>query len=223
MINGFLASIAIVASSAALVFISFCPETDHSKTTTNDGLKTIGFWKRQFQLDATHKQKVFDWFFGVGMPLVCVIADQRMFSGGSIFGVYKPFAYMLSFASIVMMIGFLFLGEKLEKFNAVLAGLFGFGSLVSLGVGLLMLPISVIGLVILIGALGFIPLFAAFVYARNAVRAFRFASIRMDYILLTHVWFLSALLSFTIPWVVNAEIRSYYPDRFEQRAIIDLD
>ena len=183
-----------------------------------DEHRAKGCWKRQFASETTRKQRTFDWIFGVILPLVCVVTDQQMFADSSIFGPYKTFAYTLSFVSIVMMAGFLLLGEKLGRFNAVIAGLFGFGSLVSLGVGLLMLPLSIVGLVILIGALGFTPLFAAFVYARNAVRAFRFASVKMDYMLLTHVWFLSALLSFTIPWVANANFKP----RLERRAIFRL-
>jgi hypothetical protein len=181
------------------------------------------FWRRQFAREATSGQRAFDWVFGVGMPMVCVMADQYMFRGHSIFGPYKPFTYTLSFVSIVMMAGFLLLGKRLGGFNAVLAGLFGFGSLVSLGAGLLMLPLSVMGLLVLIGALGFTPLFSAFVYARSAVRAFRFASVKMDYVLLAHVWILSALFSFTIPWVVQAEVRTLYPERYRKRMLIDLD
>src|SRR5215467_10779528 len=40
-----------------------------------DKEKPLGFWKRQFQQEATKAQKRFDWMFGVVMPAVCFYFD----------------------------------------------------------------------------------------------------------------------------------------------------
>lgn len=67
------------------------------------------------------------------------------------------------------------------------------------------MPFSLFGLLILIGALGFTPLFSAYVYGRSAVRAFKLAQLSMDKGLLAKIVLLSALFSFTLPWVLNAQ------------------
>src|SRR5258707_7212324 len=64
-----------------------------------DSEKRKGFWRRQFQAEPTRRQKQYDWFFGVIMPLVCIFFDPIVFKmwcgdrGGGIFGAYRPFAY----------------------------------------------------------------------------------------------------------------------------------
>ena len=39
------------------------------------------FWKRQFRASATGAQKVFDWLFGVILPVVCCLLDPLVFKG----------------------------------------------------------------------------------------------------------------------------------------------
>lgn len=171
-----------------------------------------GFWKRQFQLSATPGQKGFDWFFGVVLPVICVAADPIVFkglglmSGGPILGGYKSFAYLLSFTSIMAMIAWLLFREKLKGFNAVLAGLFVFGGVISFAVGVILLPFSLLGLLVLIGALGFTPLFAGFVYLRNSFRAFHVAKPFFETRVLLSTFLLTALLSGVVPFVINVEI-----------------
>lgn len=127
-----------------------------------------GFWRRQFQTEATKSQKKFDWVFGVVLPTACCFFDPLIFKGaishnGALLGEYKPFAYLLSFASIILMMLFLLFGQKLKWFNSILAGVFLVGAAVSLIVGTVIFPFSLIGLFVLIGILGFTPLVSAFV------------------------------------------------------------
>ncbi len=135
----------------------------------------IGFWKRQFETPANSKQKTYDWIFGVFLPVICFAFDPIVFKGGiggaAMFANYKPFAYLLSFACIMAMAAWLIWGEKLKWLNGFLAGLFFLGGVISLGVGIVLFPFSFVGLIILIGALGFTPLLTAVIYLRNAFRA----------------------------------------------------
>ena len=170
----------------------------------------VGFWKRQFQQDATDDQKTFDWFFGIILPVACFFLDPIVFEshlGGSAFlGDYKPFAYLLSFASIMALMAWLLWGEKLRWLNAPLAGIFAVGGIVSLAVGLVLLPLSLLGLFFLIGILGFTPLLTSLVFARNSVRALRSARPYLAKRSLVYSSLLTALFAFVVPYVANVEI-----------------
>ncbi|MBS1798022.1 MAG: hypothetical protein JSS81_29650 [Acidobacteria bacterium] len=168
------------------------------------------FWRRQFQPAATTAQITFDWILGVVLPVACFVFDPIIFKtdgpAGALFGTFKPFAYLLSFVSVMAMAAWLIWGPRLKRLSAVLAGLFFTGSLVSLVVGLVLLPFSLIGLIIFIGIFGFTPFFCAFIYLRNGLRALAAANLALDRIVLAYAVALSALTSAVVPAVVNIEI-----------------
>ena len=78
-----------------------------------------------------------------------------------------------------------------------------------LGIGILIFPISLLGLFILIGVLGFTPLFAAVVFLRNAVRAYGAAKPFLEKKTLVYSFLLAALFSAVVPPILNAEINSF--------------
>lgn len=165
-----------------------------------------GFWDRQFQQVATPRQRVFDWAYGVVIPLICVVADPIVFDHGGILGPYRPFAYVLSAVSILTMVAWLLWGERIGWLAAPIAGLFVAGSFVSLVVGIAILPFSLLGLLILIGFLGFTPLFSSLVYLRNGVRAFRAAKTFLDGTTVVRAALLAALVSVVVPYVVKVQV-----------------
>ncbi len=139
----------------------------------------LGFWQRQFGPKVTGTQKGFDWTFGIVMPLICFLCDPIVFRGGgnqAILGKYQWPAYLLGFVSILGMTGWLLWGKRLRWLNAWLAGLFFVGSGISMLVGIILFPFSVFGIVMVIGFLGFTPLFSSIAYFRNGVRAMTAAS-----------------------------------------------
>lgn len=173
--------------------------------------KKSGFWLRQFKEEATYKQKRFDMIFGVVLPVVCCFFDPLVFRGeilgsGGLLGAYKPFAYVLSYVAIMGLLAFLLMGKKLKWANGFLSGLFFLASAISLVIGIVLLPFSLLGLIILIGALGFTPLFSAFVFVRNAVRAYEAARFSIDAKVVTHMAALSLILSFCLPYLFNVQV-----------------
>jgi hypothetical protein len=122
-------------------------------------------------------------------------------------GEFKPFAYLLSYISIMALLAFMLWGEKLKWFNGFLSGLFAFAALISTIIGLILFPFSFIGRIILIGSLGFTPLFTGFVFWRNAIRSFNTAKPLLGSKLLVNMIMLSAILSFTIPQILNVKVR----------------
>ena len=165
-----------------------------------------GFWRRQFQQQSTKAQRKFDWLFGVILPVICFAFDPIVFTNATFLGNYKAFAYILSFVSVMAISAWLIWGAKLKWLNAILAGLFIIGSVVSLGIGIVIFPISVLGLIVLIGALGFTPLFCSIVFLRNSVRALRAAKPFLEKKTLVYVFLLAALFSAVVPSVANVEI-----------------
>jgi len=168
--------------------------------------KPQGFWRRQFQTEPTRRQRQYDWFFGVVIPLVCIFFDPFVFRGGGLLGIYRPFAYSISFISIMAMVAWLLWREKVGGFGALLAGLFFAASAVSLAVGIVLAPFSLVGLVIVIGALGFTPFFTSVIFLRNGVRALRAANVGLGRSTLVYAPILSGLFGLTVPYVLYAEV-----------------
>ncbi|HUR98312.1 MAG TPA: hypothetical protein VMZ26_09645 [Pyrinomonadaceae bacterium] len=188
------------------------PVNETSVTVESEplGNERRGFWERQFSQEPTRKQRMFDWAYGVIIPLICVAADPGVFrnlSGASgLLGEARPFAYLLSAVSILGMAAWLLWGRRLKSLAAPLAGLFFFGSAVSAGVGVILSPFSFFGLFFVIGALGFTPLFSSVVFLRNGVRAYRSASANLADQAALQAVLLGALFSFVIPYVATVEI-----------------
>lgn len=168
------------------------------------------FWRRQFQEGATKSQIKFDWFFGVIMPVICFVFDPTVFKGNAfgtaILGTYKPFAYLLSFVLVMAMSAWLIWGAKLKWLNGFLAGLFLVGGLISFTIGVFLFPFSLMGLIILIGVLGFTPLFTSIVFLRNSFRVFQTAKPVLDDGVLIRSFALAAIFSTVVPAAVNVEI-----------------
>src|SRR5687767_1465202 len=168
----------------------------------------LGFFNRQFHLEPTVRQRRFDWAFGVVLPIVCVAADPIVFSSAfgaedALLGRYKIFAYLLSSVSIMSMAAWLLWGQRLGEIRPYVGGLFLAGSVISLIVGTILLPYSLLGMFFLIGFLGFTPLFSSFVYLRNGVRAIKGSRLDSQTWVVYRAVILAALYSLIVPFVLN--------------------
>ncbi len=185
-------------------------QTLELNTENASGSPKRKFWARQFQEIPTGSQKRFDWAFGVVLPVICFYFDPLIFKGQlwglAMFASFKPFAYLLFFASIISMTIWLLWRERLGRWAAPLAGVFVVGGFVSICVGIMIFPLSLVGLMLLIGALGFTPLITGVIYLRNASRALNAArSLDQNTIIVPSLLISTALAAF-VPLAVNAEI-----------------
>ena len=135
-----------------------------------------GFWRRQFDDAPTRAQRRFDVTFGVLMPAACFVFDPIVFKswsgyGGGIYSEYQPYAYTISAFEVVALCTWLFAPRRAGCRPAALTGVLLAGAVFAFAVGVAILPFSCFGLIVLIGALGFVPFPTAFVYLRNAWRA----------------------------------------------------
>jgi hypothetical protein len=112
------------------------------------------------------------------MPLVCFAFDPIVFRGsfepgGAIFKAYQVPAYVIAFGSIMALAAWLLWGDDLGQWKRPVGIVMGIGAVFALVMAVVLFPYSVLGLLFLIGILGFTPFFTAIIYWRNAVRAMR--------------------------------------------------
>lgn len=138
------------------------------------------FWRRQFGEIVTAKQIKFDWLMGVFLPIVCFYFDPFVFrdwSSGSdshaLLGSYQTPAYVLAYAAIMSQTAWMLWGERTGAFALIIGIVLSIAAIASLIIGLILFPFSLLGMVWLIGLLGFTPLMTAVVYARTGVRILR--------------------------------------------------
>ena len=175
------------------------------------GTKKLGFWRRQFTPIPTRAQDTFDIIFAVVMPIMVLVMDPLVFKGDS-FGVplmqdYQLLAYLVCTIEMGLFLTWRTFRRQLVEFAPVFAGVFFAGAMFSAAIGILILPYSVIGLMfLLIGALGFTPLFTALVFLRNGVRALR-ANVNNSTILFRlSVATLSAALVIGLPILTSIQL-----------------
>lgn len=142
------------------------------------------FWKRQFAADVSAGQVAFDVAAGILLPIACLLCDPIVFRSSTLFGPTGGFGPVLGrylvFGYLAIGIAILSLAAWLavRRFPALFAGLLAGGTLCAVVLGIVLLPFSLFGLLFLIGALGFSPFVAAFVFWRNTIRTFRAAQPR---------------------------------------------
>jgi len=134
-------------------------------TPTSDRLP---FWKRQIAPEITIGQMVFDVVAGILVPLGCLLLDPIVFRPRGLLQRHALFAYAtigLSFLSLAVWL-------SCRRPASLLAGALAAGAVFSFVLGVLLLPYSTMGLLAIIGVLGFAPFLTSFVYWRNSLRAY---------------------------------------------------
>jgi hypothetical protein len=134
-----------------------------------------GFWQRQYQAPKTSFQHAFDLFFGIIAPLLCLIFDPAVFRsdgplmGNGFLGQYRLFGYSAVAESVAVLCYYLLVRHRSPLVSGALLG----SALFSFSLGVLMLPLSIFGLIMIIGIFGFTPFLTSFVYFRNACQCWR--------------------------------------------------
>lgn len=133
------------------------------------------FGRRQVAGEPTGPQVVFDVLFGILLPIACLAMDPIVFRGdgvgGPVLGAYKVQAYVFIGLQVVALALWLLVGPRMAKGAAWFAGPLAAGAVGAALVGVAILPFTLIGLLMIVGALGFSPFLTAFVFLRNALRA----------------------------------------------------
>jgi hypothetical protein len=119
--------------------------------------------------------------FGIVAPVLCVVFDPIVFRSDGVVGPgflkhFRLFAY----AEIVLSAGVLAYYLLTSQSSPLVAGaLFG-GFVFAFIVGISILPLTILGLFMLIGVFGFVPFITGFVFLRNGQRCWRGSSGRVS-------------------------------------------
>jgi len=141
--------------------------------------KRPDFWQRQFAVVPTRAQDNFDIAFGVVLPVLCFAFDPIVFkngffgAGGPLLAKYQLFTYLFSGIEILALAVWLSCRNHLRSFSGPISGVLLIGGLFSWAIGILILPYTLIGLLLIIGVAGFTPFLTGLVYLRNGVRGLR--------------------------------------------------
>lgn len=139
-------------------------------------VKWVSFWSRQFDSNPTTAQNLFDVVVGVLLPIFCLClypSVARSFLGDA--GSYPCAAIAAMGLSMVSLVAWL-LGRGASAF---VVGVMLSSAILALAIGMIMLPLSLLGMLFtVIAILGFSPFITAFAFARNTVRAWRVARTR---------------------------------------------
>lgn len=167
-----------------------------------------GFWKRQFSEEITVDQDIFDVVFGIIAPILCLVFDPFVFRSGIFGGAgylhsIQTFAYISVGLGIISLIIWLYPSEKTALLAGIISGIFFVGALLAFALGLVLLPYSIFGLIIVIGVFGLTPFLTAFVYLRNGLRAFRKIQSTQNKNLLVGTMALGVICVIGIPLAIN--------------------
>jgi len=134
-----------------------------------------GFWARQFGASPTSSQIVFDFLFGILMPVSCFYFDPGIVGGAprAPLGQAIIFIYGFSGLAIVTLFVWIAFGNRLRSLTPIFAGVLLASAFVSNAIGVIIFPLTLIGILFIVGVLGLVPFVTGFVYLRNALRAFR--------------------------------------------------
>lgn len=182
-----------------------------------------GFWRRQFDNSATSAQIIFDLIFGILMPVLCFVFDPGILGANGLVGVpvlsllrLSCFFYGLSCLAIPTLVLWLAVGRRIRAGSGMVAGVLMAGAFCSFSLGILILPLTLLGLFLLIGVLGFTPLVTGFVYLRNAVRAHNRSKTGAIMPRSVGVLLLSFALTIAVPVVANVQVSRMVDRSMEQ-------
>jgi len=182
--------------------------------TTPAQSKRSAFWQRQYSDTITTPQKVFDLFVGAIIPILLLIFDPVVFRNGGCYGpsltpTYALFAYLAIGLGITALLAWLFVDAVKQRAAAFIGGVLLTGTAFAVITGIVMLPFTLLGLIVVIGVLGFFPFLTAFVYYRNSRRAWRVAqSTSLGTIRLAVSLLLGSLLVLVLPALAQGQASS---------------
>ncbi len=176
-----------------------------------DAYPTPTFVERQFFHPPTIIQNNFDVALGVIMPILCFYFDPGILRNSSL-GIGLPIRqasvsiYILSALAIPTLVLWLWLGPRLKHWSGFVGGVLLAGAILSFTIGVVIFPLTFIGLIMLVGVLGFVPFLTAFVYLRNGLRAIAQANLTLPRFQLVGSVLLGAVLAIGIPVIAQQQL-----------------
>lgn len=146
----------------------------HSSQANSTLEERVGVWG-QFRASLTPGHPIFDIVFGIVMPLVCFYFDPGIIRGNFSTPLrhVSIFIYGFSGLAIFTLALWLAMGHRMQSLSAAFGVVLFAGAICSFSIGVVILPVTLIGLFFVIGVLGFVPFVTGFVYLRNGLKAIK--------------------------------------------------
>jgi len=158
------------------------------------------FSERHFSGEITRGQIWFDVIFGIVVPILCLVFDPIIFT--DYLDHLQIFAYLAIGIGIITLIIWMAMKPSAEIVTTVFSGILFTGAAFATLLGIVMLPLTILGLFIVLGILGFTPFFSAFVYLRNGIHAYHNIQMEMSKRLIIGLMILGGILAVGIPWAI---------------------
>jgi hypothetical protein len=156
---------------------------------------------------------IFSVLMGIIAPIVCLAlqpvllpGDRFVLPGLGFINAHRLFGYGVIGLEILALSAWLACGDRLGVWCGPLSGVLFAGALFAGGLGLVLLPFSLIGLLAIIGVLGFVPLFTARVFYRNGVLGYRHAGKYLGSTRLRASALLGAILVVGVPGAIQVGV-----------------
>ncbi len=127
------------------------------------------------------------WFWvsaGIVGPIVCLVMEPLVFQGGDehgpMLGRFWVFCYSFMSLEMLTLASWLLVRERFGALTAIVAGMLFMGTAFASGFGLLILPFTLLGLLLLISVLGFMPWLTAYAYLYQGNMALKSARSRLS-------------------------------------------
>jgi hypothetical protein len=165
---------------------------------------------------STTKGQRLDVIGGIFLPVLCVVADPIVFKqseffgnlGGPLLQRYVVFGYLEILIGMTALALFL----QWRIISPFLAGTLLVGAVFSLALGTLLFPFAILGLLFVIGILGFTPFLSCFVFARACIRALQICRTRMKTRVVVAYASLGVVLTLALPIGSQIAINSVVDD-----------
>jgi hypothetical protein len=170
------------------------------------------------------RRLITDILFGVIAPILSLILDPIVFRGGTgllgsgspVLPQFRVFAYVAIPIGVITLTGWLWRRFHLHAWSGFIGGILFAGALFSLLVGLLILPVTLFGIVLGIGLLGFIPFFTAIVLFRNAREAINDVGNQLNVKGVVASVVLGMVVAVAIPGAIHLGAEAYVTGGIEQ-------
>jgi hypothetical protein len=144
------------------------------------------------------KRLAVDLLGGVFLPLLVVYYDP-FFLGPNRSSHWQVLVYALLGFQISALLVWLFAQWRLALLSGLFAGIFLAGAIMAFGCGMLLLPMSLIGLFVVLGLGGFAPFITSYVFLRNYLLARKLAYCQDRRLLATLSILLGLFLAIAVP------------------------
>jgi hypothetical protein len=168
------------------------------------------------------KRFLVDLMGGIVLPCLCLAYDPCIFRTEGILvgydgsGALRNTLYVAIVFQMIVLLLWLLAGSRIGRLSGVVAGILFCGTLMAAGIGLALLPLSLIGILIFgIGTLGFVPFLTAAIFRRNVAAAAQRARRVCGRRVLRYSYALGAALSVGVPalanWLVGPQLSRILP------------